>query len=395
MKNSTLLFTLLLIFTIKIYGQSPTMPVILVSTDKKATHNDLAINSVISGSIMNKKGKLTLESGAKGIIYHDFTFIQIDGNKGPIELANAFSSQDELISQTESDLGEYVSDAVYNAFNSGIEMKNQSLLVSGWGSKGSGSRDGWGSKGSGSRDGWGSKGSGSRDGWGCKGAGCRDGWGSKGKGSRDGWGSKGAGGRDGWGCKGAGCRDGWGSKGKGGRDGWLNTEILSRTLVPGGDYIEGINIISWQPIAGAKMYDIIIEDDKNNIVYQAKSKTNSFSLNSVTAKLELNKNYAWYVHHPVRRIVSTPVPFRIVEKQKETDAISELKTLPIYQNADNTTKLLFEAAILHQKELFNQAKSKYDAALKSAPDNSLAKMMYSYFCNELGEIESAAETLEK
>jgi Tfp pilus assembly protein PilF len=70
-------------------------------------------------------------------------------------------------------------------------------------------------------------------------------------------------------------------------------------------------------------------------------------------------------------------------------------TLPIYQNANNTTKLLFEAAILHQKELFNQAKSKYDTALKSAPDNSLAKMMYSFFCNELGEIESAAETLEK
>ena len=377
------------------FTQSATMPVILISSSGKITHKDEVLTNLVTGSIMNKKGTLSISKGGKVQIYHNFTFLQKSAADSPLDLANVFNSDDELISQTESDLGDYIANAVYSATTSGIVMKNQTKLVSGWGSKGTGNRDGWGSKGTGSRDGWGSKGTGNRDGWGSKGTGNRDGWGSKGTGNRDGWGSKGTGSRDGWGSKGTGSKDGWGSKGSGGKDGWLNSEIVSRTLIPGGAYIEGNNLLSWKAIPGTMKYTFVIEDIDNNIVYKQDVTGTSLNLNTSTAKLERGKSYAWYIHHPVNRQVSTPVPFTVVSAEMESQALAGLKDLSLYKESDQITKELMEASQLHLANLFLLSQKKYNDILKKAPGNSLAKMMYAYFCNELGEIENAAEILEK
>ena len=377
------------------FSQSATMPVILVSGTGKITHKDQVVTEVISGSIMNKKGTLTIPAGGKALIFHDFSFIQKSAADSPLDLSSTFNSQEKLLSQTESDLGEYVADAVYSALNSGIKMKNQANLISGWGSKGTGNRDGWGAKTSGSRDGWGCKGAGCRDGWGSKGSGSRDGWTSKKPVERDGWGSKGTGSRDGWGCKGAGCRDGWGSKGVGGKDGWLNSEIVSRTLSPGGTYTEGDNKLTWQALPGTHKYLFVVEDVDNNIVFQREVLGTSFTLNTVTAKLESGKNYAWYVHHTVKRQVSTPVPFTVVAASSAIDALKDVKDLAIYKASDAITKELFEASQYQASGFFLLTQKKYNEIAAKAPGNNLAKMMYAFFCNEMGEIENAAAILEK
>ena len=333
------------------FTQSATMPVILISSSGKITHKDEVLTNLVTGSIMNKKGTLSISKGGKVQIYHNFTFLQKSAADSPLDLANVFNSDDELISQTESDLGDYIANAVYSATTSGIVMKNQTKLVSGWGSKGTGNRDGWGSKGTGSRDGWGSKGTGSKD--------------------------------------------GWGSKGSGGKDGWLNSEIVSRTLIPGGAYIEGNNLLSWKAIPGTMKYTFVIEDIDNNIVYKQDVTGTSLNLNTSTAKLERGKSYAWYIHHPVNRQVSTPVPFTVVSAEMESQALAGLKDLSLYKESDQITKELMEASQLHLANLFLLSQKKYNDILKKAPGNSLAKMMYAYFCNELGEIENAAEILEK
>jgi hypothetical protein len=388
-----LILSILICLTIDLSSQSSAMPIILISSDQKAIHDDQVKTSVVPGSIMNKSGKLILAANSKAVIYHDFSFMSIEGNASPINLATIFNSTEALIPETEANLGEYISDAVYNALTSGVTMKNQKALVSGWGSKGSGGRDGWGSKGSGGRDGWGSKGSGGRDGWGSKGSG-RDGWGSKGTKGRDGWGSKGSKGRDGWGSKGSKGRDGWGSKGSGGRDGWGESEIVTRATSPGGDYAEGNNLLQWEKINGVKEYQFVIEDESNNIVYTSKVKGNQFTLNNGAAKLELGKDYAWYVHHPSKREVSTPVPFRIMNSNELNSALASIRDLNLYKNADNVTKQLMEAYQLHQKGWLLASQNAYLTAIKQNSKNDLAKMMYSFFCIELGEVESAASALK-
>ena len=168
---------------------------------------------------------------------------------------------------------------------------------------------------------------------------------------------------------------------------------MSRALNPGGAYIDGVNVLNWSPMKGASRYTFVIEDESNNIVFQTDIKGTSYTLNSLQAKLEKNKNYAWYVHHSVRREVSTPVPFYISETDQSDSILKEIKSLVIYQQADATTQNLFEAAQFHQNGFYLSAQQKYKDALAKTPGNSLAKMMYSFFCNEMGETENAAAIL--
>ncbi|HMP30127.1 MAG TPA: hypothetical protein PKD85_11030, partial [Saprospiraceae bacterium] len=160
---------------------------------------------------------------------------------------------------------------------------------------------------------------------------------------RDGWGAKGSGGRDGWGAKGKGGREG-------GREGWAENEIISRSLSPGGDYISGVNDLRWQPIKGTKDYVFVIEDAKNNIVHTTNVKGNMFTLDNSKVQLNMNEDYAWYVHHPTKREVSNPVSFRIIDQANIKSSLEEFNKLSFANHADEVVRELYTAFQYHENK---------------------------------------------
>ena len=116
-------------FTFASFSQSETMPVILVSADAKVEYKDKMKVNVIPGSVMDKSGTMTLVPAGRAIIYHNYMFVEVTGDKSPVALDKLFVSNEEMVSKSELNFGEKMSDAVYNAYISGIKMKNQKALV--------------------------------------------------------------------------------------------------------------------------------------------------------------------------------------------------------------------------------------------------------------------------
>jgi len=382
MKNLCLLICLF-IFSNLAFSQSETMPVILISTNKSISYKDQSKVKVIPGSIMNKQGTLTIPPQGIATLYHNYMFVEVNHNESPVELNKLFENNEGMVSKYELSFGEKISNAVYNASISGVKMKNKKSLVSGWGDKAGSGKDGWGDKAGSGKDGWGDKaGSG------------KDGWGDKAGSGKDGWGDKAGSGKDGWGDKAGSGKDGWGDKAGSGKDGWGDKDIKIRSKCPGGKYVSGINTVSWEALKGTKNYNFVIEDMDHNIVFTTQVKGTEYSIDTKVANLMLNKTYAWYVHHPTEKEVSTPVFFQVVEKSIEEKALNDITSLEIYKKANAELMLLMVAHQLEETGLILAAQSKYKNAMKVAPKNSLAKMMYSLFCINLNEVESAAKALK-
>ena len=261
-------------------------------------------------------------------------------------------------------------------------------VKAGSGKKGGGVKGGWG------KDGWGSKGGSGKDGWGNKSGSGKDGWGDKGGSGKDGWGSKGGSGKDGWGNKSGSGKDGWGSKGGSGKDGWGTGDIKIRSTCPGGNYVEGTNNVSWEPLSGAKSYVFVIEDMDHNVVFTKNVTGTTYAIDTKEANLTSGVEYAWYVHHPVKKEVSTPVFFTVVNKADEQTAINNITSSDIYKKANEDFRMLMEAHVMEDAGLLLAAQSRYLKVTKMSPNNSLAKMMYAQFCNNMNEIESAAKALK-
>jgi len=372
MKKQTT-FILLLLHVVFLYAQNPNMPVILVAADNSVTYRESSTINVTPGSIMDKTGTLLLKPQSRAILYHDFHFVEVQSDQSPVEIASLFDNSEELVSKIEIAFGERISEAVYTASISGVTMRNRKALLSGWGAKSGSGKDGWGAK----------SGSG------------KDGWGAKSGSGKDGWGAKSGSGKDGWGAKSGSGKDGWGAKSGSGKDGWGEQDIKTRSSCPGGNYLEGINNIHWDRLKGTRSYQFVIEDMDNNIVFSTLVNENRFALDTREANLELDKEYAWYIHHPTKREVSTPVFFKVVDRSVSNEAISPLGTIDIYKKFDPATQALMRAFQLEEKGLLLSAQETYLNAIINSPGNSLARMMYAYFCFELGEVESAVNALRK
>ena len=322
------IFILLLLLPIVSFTQSETMPVILVSSNGKITYQDKSDVNVIPGSIMNKSGSLIIPASGRATIYHNFMFVEVTSDKSPIALDRLFEDDGTLISKSEQAFGEKMSNAVYNASISGVKMKKQKQLVSGWGDKTGSSKDGWGDKTGSSKDGWGEK------------------------------------------------------------------DIMTRSSSPGGKYIEGLNNVSWEPLKGTKNYTFVIEDMDHNLVFTSQVKGTQYSFDSNVAKLKTDTKYAWYVHHPTKKAVSTPVFFTVVSKEMEVKSLNLINASDIYKKSNTDIQLLMEAHQMEEGGFLLAAQTKYKEAIAMAPKNSLAKMMYSLFCKNMNEIESAVKALK-
>jgi len=388
------IFILLLLLPIVSFTQSETMPVILVSSNGKITYQDKSDVNVIPGSIMNKSGSLIIPASGRATIYHNFMFVEVTSDKSPIALDRLFEDDGTLISKSEQAFGEKMSNAVYNASISGVKMKKQKQLVSGWGDKTGSSKDGWGDKTGSSKDGWGDKTGSSKDGWGDKTGSSKDGWGDKTGSSKDGWGDKTGSSKDGWGDKTGSSKDGWGDKTGSSKDGWGEKDIMTRSSSPGGKYIEGLNNVSWEPLKGTKNYTFVIEDMDHNLVFTSQVKGTQYSFDSNVAKLKTDTKYAWYVHHPTKKAVSTPVFFTVVSKEMEVKSLNLINASDIYKKSNTDIQLLMEAHQMEEGGFLLAAQTKYKEAIAMAPKNSLAKMMYSLFCKNMNEIESAVKALK-
>jgi hypothetical protein len=57
-------------------------------------------------------------------------------------------------------------------------------------------------------------------------------------------------------------------------------------------------------------------------------------------------------------------------------------------------KLLMEANQMEEEGFLLAAQTKYKKAIAISPKNSLAKMMYSLFCKNMNEVESALQALK-
>jgi hypothetical protein len=360
------------IFQMVSYAQSETMPVILVSSDSKVTYQNKTKVKVIPGSIMNKSGSLLIDPNGKVIVYHNYFFVEVSGDKSPVVLDKLFMDDGSMVSKAELAFGEKMSDAVFNASISGVKMKNQKALVSGWGDKTGSGKDGWGDK----------TGSG------------KDGWGDKTGSGKDGWGDKTGSGKDGWGDKTGSGKDGWGDKTGSGKDGWGKKDIKTRSSCPGGKYIEGSNKVSWEPLKGTLLYTFVIEDMDHKLVFTTQIKGTEYMLDTKLTQLMNGETYAWYVHHPTKKEVSTPVFFTVVSKEMEDKALNLINTTDIYKKSNADMKLLMEANQMEEEGFLLAAQTKYKKAIAISPKSSLAKMMYSLFCKNMNEVESAVKALE-
>jgi hypothetical protein len=376
------------------FSQSETMPVILVSSDTKVTHENKSKVKVIPGSIMNKAGNLTFNPNGRVIVYHNYIFVEVTGDKSPVALDRLFIDDGSLVSKSELAFGEKMSDAVYNATISGVKMKNQKALVSGFGDKSGSGKDGFGDKSGSGKDGWGKKTGSGKDGFGDKNGSGKDGWGKKTGNGKDGFGDKNGSGKDGWGKKTGSGKDGFGDKNGSGKDGWGKKDIMTRSTCPGGKYIEGLNKVSWEPLKGTKNYTFVIEDMENNIVFTTQVKGTEYTFDTKVAKLMNDTTYAWYVHHPTKKEVSTPVFFTVVDKAMEDKALNLINAAAIYKKANTDIQILMEAHQMEEEGFLLAAQSKYKKAITNSPKNSLAKMMYSLFCKNMNEVESAVEALK-
>ncbi len=348
-------------FPIGLFAQSETMPVILVSSDSDVIYQGKSKVKVIPGSIMNKSGSLVFNPKGRVIVYHNYYFVEVTGDKSPVVLDKLFVDDGSRVSKSELAFGEKMSDAVYNASISGVVMKNQNNLVSGWGDKTGSGKDGWGDK----------TGSG-----------------------KDGWGDKTGSGKDGWGDKTGSGKDGWGDKTGSGKDGWGKKDIMTRSSCPGGNYVEGSNDLSWELLKSTKTYTFVIEDMEHNIVYTTQVKGQEYALDSKIANLKVGTKYAWYVHHPTKKEVSTPVFFSIVSKEMEDKTLKSIQSADIYKKSNADIRLLMEAHQMEEEGFLLSAQSKYKKAMVMSPKNSLAKMMYSLFCKNMNEVESAVKALK-
>ncbi len=388
------LFFIILMFPIGLFAQSETMPVILVSADGKVTYQDNSKLNVIPGSIMKKSGSLIVSPKGKAIVYHNYMFVEVSGDQSPISLDKLFVDDQSLVSKSELSFGEKMSDAVYNASISGVKMKNQKDLVSGWGDKTGSGKDGWGDKTGSGKDGWGDKTGSGKDGWGDKTGSGKDGWGDKTGSGKDGWGDKTGSGKDGWGDKTGSGKDGWGDKTGSGKDGWGDKDIRTRSSCPGGKYVEDVNVLSWEPLKGTKIYTFVIEDMEHNLIYTTQVKGQEYALNSKVAKLKNGTKYAWYIHHPTKKEVSTPVFFSIVSKEMEDKTLKSVQSADIYKKSNADIRLLMEAHQMEGEGFLLSAQTKYKKAIVMSPKNSLPKMMYSLFCKNMNEVESAVKALK-
>ena len=381
-------------FPIGLFAQSETMPVILVSSDSDVIYQGKSKVKVIPGSIMNKSGSLVFNPKGRVIVYHNYYFVEVTGDKSPVVLDKLFVDDGSRVSKSELAFGEKMSDAVYNASISGVVMKNQNNLVSGWGDKTGSGKDGWGDKTGSGKDGWGDKTGSGKDGWGDKTGSGKDGWGDKTGSGKDGWGDKTGSGKDGWGDKTGSGKDGWGDKTGSGKDGWGKKDIMTRSSCPGGNYVEGSNDLSWELLKSTKTYTFVIEDMEHNIVYTTQVKGQEYALDSKIANLKVGTKYAWYVHHPTKKEVSTPVFFSIVSKEMEDKTLKSIQSADIYKKSNADIRLLMEAHQMEEEGFLLSAQSKYKKAMVMSPKNSLAKMMYSLFCKNMNEVESAVKALK-
>jgi hypothetical protein len=152
--------------------------------------------------------------------------------------------------------------------------------------------------------------------------------------------------------------------------------------------------VSWEPLKSTKTYTFVIEDMANKLVFTTEVNGTDYNIDPKACNLIPGTVYAWYVHHPTKKEVSTPVFFWVEGKAAEEQAIEEIKSSDIYNKASNNIKLLMEAHQMEEKGFLLAAQEKYKKAMEMDPKNSLAKMMYSYYCKNLDEVESAAKALK-
>ena len=158
--------------------------------------------------------------------------------------------------------------------------------------------------------------------------------------------------------------------------------------------MEDVNVLSWEPLKGTKIYTFVIEDMEHNLIYTTQVKGQEYALNSKVAKLKNGTKYAWYIHHPTKKEVSTPVFFSIVSKEMEDKTLKSVQSADIYKKSNADIRLLMEAHQMEGEGFLLSAQTKYKKAIVMSPKNSLPKMMYSLFCKNMNEVESAVKALK-
>ncbi len=78
----------------------------------------------------------------------------------------------------------------------------------------------------------------------------------------------------------------------------------------------------------------------------------------------------------------------------EDKTLKSIQSADIYKKSNADIRLLMEAHQMEEEGFLLSAQSKYKKAMVMSPKNSLAKMMYSLFCKNMNEVESAVKALK-
>ena len=105
----------------------------------------------------------------------------------------------------------------------------------------------------------------------------------------------------------------------------------------------------------------------------------SYTLSSTDPQLQPGKSYRWQVTSTDNsELFSTDDPFRVVSVAEQNSIIEELAEEYIYEEADESARLILEALIFEDEDFLAKALEKYQEAAEDQK-NELAQLMYKAF----------------
>lgn len=116
----------------------------------------------------------------------------------------------------------------------------------------------------------------------------------------------------------------------------------------------------------------VIEDMDHNIVFTKNVAGTTYVIDTKAANLMMDKKYAWYVHHPIKK--STHLVFFYSRKQGGSESHQQRFCLQLLPKANTDIRSLMEAHEMEEAGLLLSAQSRYLKVTKMSPNNSLAKM---------------------
>ncbi len=210
----------------------------------------------------------------------------------------------------------------------------------------------------------------------------------------DGWGSavtdpKRAG--DGWGNAVTDPKrggDGWGSAvtdPKRAGDGWGGSGVTIIPILPFGKLTPGNTDFAWSRPAGAKTYQLNIQDENNKMLHRITTTDTFATIDLQTLNLTPNQMYSWNVQTTDNAgSASTALDFVVSTTETQASVANRASNSATYRDGEPVLQGMMEAVALEKGDWFGAAEQRYATLLKKYPNDNMLRIMYAAFWMRYG-----------